>query len=59
MYQVIERYRDEFPIRLMCCCLRVSASGDCHWSRRLPSAGQLDMPAGCRKTWPMKVKGTA
>lgn len=26
-YQVIERCRDEFPIRLMCRCLRVSASG--------------------------------
>ncbi|MBB5357192.1 putative transposase [Rhodanobacter sp. ANJX3] len=39
---MIERYRDEFPIRLMCRCLRVSASGYYDWSRRLPSAGQLD-----------------
>lgn len=41
-YQVIERCRDEFPIRLMCRCLRVSASGYYDWSKRLPSARQLD-----------------
>ena len=75
---MIERYRDEFPIRLMCRCLRVSASGYYDWSRRLPSAGQLDnarllgrmrelhedsrgtLGAGrCRKTWLMKVSGSA
>jgi putative transposase len=42
MYQVIERCRDEFPIRLMCRCLRVSASSYYNWSRRPPCAGQLD-----------------
>ena len=33
---MIERCRDEFPIRLMCRCLRVSASGYYDWSKRLP-----------------------
>ncbi|NLF77827.1 MAG: IS3 family transposase [Chloroflexi bacterium] len=41
-YQVIERCRDEFPVRLMCRCLRVSASGYYDWSKRLPSARQCD-----------------
>lgn len=41
-YQVIERCRDEFPIRLMCRCLRVPTSGYYGWSKRLPSARQLD-----------------
>jgi putative transposase len=35
---VIERCRDEFPVRLMCRCLRVSASGYYDWSKRLPSS---------------------
>jgi len=39
---VIERCRDEFPVRLMCRCLKVSASGYYDWSKRLPSAGQLE-----------------
>ena len=39
---MIERCRDEFPIRLMCRCLKVSASGYYDWSQRLPSARQLD-----------------
>ena len=39
---MIERCRYEFPIRLMCRCLRVSASGYYDWSQRLPSARQLD-----------------
>ena len=39
---MIERCRDEFPIRLMCRCLRVSASGYYDWSQRLPSARQFD-----------------
>lgn len=39
---MIERCRDAFPIRLMCRCLRVSASGYYDWSKRLPSARQLD-----------------
>ena len=39
---MIERCRDEFPIRLMCRCLKVSASGYYDWSKRLPSARQHD-----------------
>ena len=39
---MIERCRDEFPIRLMCRCLRVSASGYYDWSKRLPSARERD-----------------
>lgn len=39
---MIERCRDEFPVRLMCRCLGVSASGYSAWSKRLPSARQLD-----------------
>src|SRR5690606_38551078 len=41
-YQVIERCRDEFPIRLMCRCLKVSTSGFYDWSKRLPSPRQVD-----------------
>lgn len=39
---MIERCRDEFPVRLMCRCLQVSASSYYDWSKRLPSARQLD-----------------
>lgn len=39
---MIERCRDEFPIRLMCRCLKVSASGYYDWSQRFPSARELD-----------------
>ena len=39
---MIERCRDEFPVRLMCRCLRVSASGYYDWSKRLPSARERD-----------------
>ena len=39
---MIERCRYEFPVRLMCRCLRVSASGYYDWSQRLPSARQID-----------------
>lgn len=41
-YQVIERCREAFPVRLMCRCLRVSASGYYDWSKRLPGPSQLD-----------------
>ena len=39
---MIERCRDEFPVRLMCRCLRVSTSGYYDWSKRLPSPRQCD-----------------
>ena len=39
---MIERCRDEFPVRLMCRCLKVSASGYYDWSKRLPGARALD-----------------
>ena len=39
---MIERCRNEFPIRLMCRCLKVSASGYYDGSKRLPSARELD-----------------
>lgn len=39
---MIERCRDEFPIRLMCRCLKVSASGYYDWSKRVPSARERD-----------------
>lgn len=41
-YQAIERCRDAFPVRLMCRCLEVSASGYYDWSKRVPSPRQLD-----------------
>jgi putative transposase len=37
-FRMIQRCRDAFPIRLMCRCLRVSASGYYGWTTRLPSA---------------------
>lgn len=39
---MIEPCHDEFPVWLMCRCLRVLASGYYRWSKRWPSAGQLD-----------------
>jgi putative transposase len=35
---MIPRCRNAFPIRLMCRCLRVSASGYYDWAPRRPSA---------------------
>ena len=35
---MIQRCRHVFPIRLMCRCLWVSASGYCGWAMRPPSA---------------------
>ena len=37
-FRMIQRCRDAFPIRLMCRCLRVSASGYYGWATRAPSA---------------------
>ena len=37
-FRMIQRCRDVFPIRLMCRCLRVSASGYYGWATRAPSA---------------------
>ena len=36
-FRMIQRCRDAFPIRLMCRCLRVSASGYYGWATRSPS----------------------
>jgi putative transposase len=36
-YQAIEHCRDQYPIRMMCRCLHVSASGFYDWLNRLPS----------------------
>ena len=37
-FRMIQRCRAAFPIRLMCRCLRVSASGYDGWATRPPSA---------------------
>ena len=41
-YEAIRRHRDQYPIRLMCRCLRVSASGFHDWSARRPSSRAQD-----------------
>lgn len=41
-YQAIQRCRDEFPVRMMCQCLKVSPSGFYQWRLRQPSRRQRD-----------------
>lgn len=41
-YQMIQRCRDSYPVRLMCRCLKVSASGFYAWLNRKPSPGAAD-----------------
>ena len=41
-YQAIQRCRDEFPVRMMCRCLKVSPSGFYEWRLRQPSRRQRD-----------------
>ena len=40
--QAIRRCRSDFPVRLMCRCLKVSSSGYYAWEQRLPSARSAD-----------------
>lgn len=41
-YQAIQRCRNDFPVLLMCRCLKVSPSGYYDWERRPVSARQID-----------------
>ena len=41
-YRMVERCREAFPVRMMCRCLRVSASGYYAWHSRAPSARSVD-----------------
>lgn len=41
-YEAIRRHRDQYPVRLMCRCLKVSRSGFHDWLRRSPSARAQD-----------------
>ena len=41
-YQAIQRCRGEYPVQLMCRCLKVSASGFHGWQQRLPSRRAID-----------------
>jgi len=41
-YEAIRRHRGEYPVRLMCRCLKVSASGFHDWVKRVPSKRARD-----------------
>lgn len=41
-YEAIRRHRDQYPVRLMCRCLKVSPSGFHGWVSREPSARAKD-----------------
>ena len=41
-YEAIRRHRNQYPVRLMCRCLKVSPSGFHAWSTRTPSARAQD-----------------
>ena len=41
-YEAIRRHRDQYPVRLMCRCLKVSPSGFHGWASRSPSARDQD-----------------
>jgi len=41
-YQAIQRCRDDFPVKLMCRCLKVSPSSYYDWASREPSAREDD-----------------
>lgn len=41
-YEAIRRHRDQYPVRLMCRCLRVSSSGFHDWCNRQPGVPAQD-----------------
>lgn len=41
-YEAIQRHRSQYPLRLMCRCLKVSHSGFHDWARRMPSLRAQD-----------------
>ncbi len=50
-FRMIQRCRDAFPIRLMCRCLRVSASGYYNWAGRVPSARSQENARLLTRIW--------